>query len=215
MVSGQLDGVPGEFEIDTGSRGALTVMHPFAVTNGLIDKYHATRSVTAGYGVGGPSKVLLARASKLTLGALTIDSPVTEFAIDTGGAAAAARTAGNIGGDLLKRFTVTLDYAHQTMWLQPNALSSQPEVFDRSGLWIMRAKGGGIQVADVAPDSAAAKAGLVIGDEIVSVNDKLAKEVPLYALREDLKGAVGTRFKLQVKGKSGERSVALTLANQV
>jgi C-terminal processing protease CtpA/Prc len=79
----------------------------------------------------------------------------------------------------------------------------------------MRAKSGGIEVADVAPDSAAAKAGLVIGDEIVSVNDKPAKQVPLYALREDLKGAVGTRFKLQVKGKTGERSVALTLANQV
>jgi hypothetical protein len=215
MVAGQLDGIPGEFEIDTGSRGALTVMHPFAASNGLVDKYHATRSVTAGYGVGGPSKVLLARASKLTLGSVTIDSPVTEFVIDTGGAAAAARTAGNIGGDLLKRFTVTLDYAHQTMWLQPNALSSQPEVFDRSGLWILRAKSGGIQVADVAPDSAAAQAGLVTGDEIVSVNDKPAKEVPLYALREDLKGAVGTRFKLQVKGKTGERSVALTLANQV
>ena len=215
MVAGQLDGVPGEFEIDTGSRGALTVMHPFAASNGLVDKYHATRSVTAGYGVGGPSKVLLARASKLTLGSVTIDSPVTEFAIDSGGAAAAARTAGNIGGDLLKRFTVTLDYAHQTMWLQPNPLSSQPEVFDRSGLWILRAKSGGIEVADVAPDSAAAKAGLVTGDEIVSVNDKPAKEVPLYTLREDLKGAVGTRFKLQVKGKTGERSVALTLANQV
>ena len=215
MVSAQLDGFPGEFEIDTGSRGALTVMHPFAAANGLVDKYHATRSVTAGYGVGGPSKVLLARASKLTIGSLTIASPVTEFVVDTGGAAAAARTAGNIGGDLLKRFTVTLDYAHQTMWLQPNALSSQPEVFDRSGLWIMRAKSGGIEVADVAPDSAAAQAGLVIGDEIVSVNDEPAKQVPLYALREDLKGAVGTRFKLQVKGKTGERSVALTLANQV
>jgi len=47
---------------DTGSRGALTVMQPFAVSNGLIDKYHAIRSATVGYGVGGPSKALLARA---------------------------------------------------------------------------------------------------------------------------------------------------------
>jgi membrane-associated protease RseP (regulator of RpoE activity) len=215
MVSGSLDGFTGEFEVDTGARGALTVMHPFAAAHDLVEKYHATRSVTAGYGAGGPSKALLARASKLTVGSVTIDAPVTEFVIDKGGAAEAARTAGNIGGDLLKRFTLTLDYAHQKMWLEPNELSSQPEVFDRSGLWISRAKDGGIEIADVADESAAAKAGLTVGDEIVAVNGKPAKDVTLYGLREEFKGAVGTRFNLHVRSKGGERNVALTLVDQV
>lgn len=215
MITGALDGFAGEFELDTGSRGALTVMQPFAVAHGLIEKYHATRRVTVGYGVGGPSKALLARAGKLTLGSVTIDAPVAEIVTDTGGAAKAARTAGNIGGDLLKRFTVTLDYAHQTLWLEPNPLASQREVFDRSGLWIARAKDGGIDVADVATESAAAGIGLAVGDEIVSVNGKAAKDVPLYELREELKGAVGTQFTLAVKGKKGARTLTLTLADQV
>jgi len=215
MLAGTLDGAAGEFELDTGSRGALTVMHPFAEANGLIGKYKATRSATVGYGVGGPSKALLARAGKLTIGPVTIDAPVAEIVTDKGGAAEAARTAGNIGGDLLKRFTVTLDYAHQTLWLQPNKLASQPEVFDRAGLWIARAADGSIEVADVSTEGAASAIGLVTGDEIVKVNGKPAKEVALYELREQFKGATGTKFTLAVKGKDGERSLTLTLADQV
>lgn len=219
MVAGALDGFAGEFEIDTGSRGALTVMAPFAAAHGLINLYQANRSVTVGYGIGGPTKATLARARKLSIGAVTIDAPVIEIATDKGGAAEAARTAGNIGGDLLKRFTLTLDYAHQKLWLQPNALAVQREVFDRSGLWIARAKDGGIKVADVATESAAAVSGLAVGDEIVSVNGKSAKDVALYDLREEFKGPIGTRFTLRVQGRQGdaqaERTVVLTLADQV
>jgi hypothetical protein len=215
MVAGTIDGHAGEFEIDTGSRGALTLMHPFAAANGLVDRYHATRMATVGYGVGGPSKALLARGGELNIGGTTITAPVAELATDTSGAAAQTHTAGNIGGDILKRFTVTLDYAHQLMWLQPNELAREREVFDRSGVWIARAKDGGIEVADVSAESAAAKSGISLGDEILAVNGKPTRDVALYDLREEFKGAAGTPFKLKVKGKQGEREITLRLADQV
>jgi hypothetical protein len=215
MLAGALDGFDGEFELDTGSRGALTVMRPFAEAHGLVAKYRATRLATTGYGVGGPSKALLARAGRLTIGPVSIETPVTEISTDKGGVAQSARIAGNIGGDLLKRFTVTLDYAHRTLWLQPNALAARPEVFDRSGLWIARAPDLGIEVADVATQSPAAAAGLTPGDEIVSVNGKPAEGVALYDLRERFKGAVGERFVLRVRSKGAERTVTLVLADQV
>jgi len=215
MVAGTLDGFAGEFEIDTGSRGALTVMRAFAQTNGLVEKYHASRKATVGYGVGGPSKALLARAGKLTLGPVAIEAPVTELIMDKGGAANAARTAGNIGGDLLKQFTVTLDYAHQTIWLQPNQLAGKLQAFDRSGLWISRAENGDITVADVADQSAAAGIGLAAGDQIISINGKAAKDTALYDLREEFKSTPGTQFILGVKGKGGERTLTLKLADQV
>jgi len=215
MVAGTLDGLPGEFEIDTGSRGSLTVMHTFAQANDLVEKYHASRKVTVGYGTGGPSKALLARAGKLTLGPIAIEAPVTELNVDKGGAANATHTAGNIGGDLLKQFTVTLDYAHQTIWLQPNQLANKAQAFDRSGMWLSRAENGDIAVADVADQSAAAGIGLAAGDEIVSVNGKPAKDTALYDLREEFKGSPGTNFILEVKGKNGERTLTLKLADQV
>jgi membrane-associated protease RseP (regulator of RpoE activity) len=215
MVAGTIDGFSGEFEIDTGSRGALTVMAPFAAAHDLIGRYHADHSATVGYGVGGPSRALLARAERLSLGGVSVDAPVTEIVTDKGGAAEAARTAGNIGGDILKRFTLTLDYAHQTLWLEPNALANQREVFDRSGLWIARAKDGAIAVGDVVAGSAAARAGLAVGDEITAVNGKSAADVALYDLREEFKGAAGTRFTLRIRTKQGDSSVILTLADQI
>jgi len=190
-------------------------MAPFAAQHDLIGRYRASRSATVGYGVGGPSKALLARASRLDIAGVTIDAPVTEIVTDKGGAAAAARTAGNIGGDILKRFTVTLDYAHQKLWLEPNALAKQREVFDRSGIWIARASDGAISVGDIVAGSAAAASGLSVGDEILSVNGKRAKEITLYDLREQFKGEVGTQFTLRIKGRLGERTVALALADQV
>jgi len=215
MISGSVDGFAGEFELDTGSRGALTVMAPFAAQHDLVKRYGATRSATVGYGVGGPSKALLARAVKLDLAGVTVDAPITEIITDKGGAAEAARTAGNIGGDILKRFTVVLDYAHQKLWLEPNALNMQRETFDRSGLWIGRAADGGISVIDVVAGSAAATSGIQVGDEILSVNGKNAKDVALYELRDQFKDAVGTRFTLHIKSKHGERTAALALADQV
>ncbi len=64
-------------------------------------------------------------------------------------------------------------------------------------------------------ESPAAKSGLAIGDEVVSVNGKPAKNTPLYELREEFKGAIGTKFDLVVQGKAGRKDVVLVLADQV
>jgi hypothetical protein len=212
MVSGELDGVAGEFEIDTGSRSALTLMAPFAKNNGLIEKYHATHSAIVGYGVGGPSRALLARAGDLTVGGLTIYGPVTAIVTDKGGAAEATRTAGNIGGDLLRRFTVTLDYAKQLLWLEPNAMAYQSDVFDRSGLWILREKDGRTMIMDVTTNSPAAQAGLLANEEIVAVDGRAVSHIPIDDLREQFKGAVGRQVSLLIRSRSGRRSVIITLA---
>jgi hypothetical protein len=39
--------------------------------------------------------------------------------------------------------------------------------------------------------------------------------VALPELREEFKSAVGTAFKLRVKGKSGERTLSVALADQI
>jgi hypothetical protein len=214
MLEGTLDGVAGEFELDTGSRGALTLMRPFATANGLIEKYHALPSAAMGYGAGGISKTLAGRAGQLVVGPITIEAPAVQILVDAAGAGAAARTAGNIGGALLKRFTVTLDYAHGRAWLEPNALASRTDVFDRSGLQLARAEDGCFTIAEVAAGSAAAAIGLEAGDEITSVNSQAAPSLDLDELREQLKGPAGMKFTLTVTGDVGDRSLILILADQ-
>ena len=108
----------------------------------------------------------------------------------------------------MKRFTLTLDYAHQKLWLQPNPLSAQREVFDRSGLWIARAKDGAIDVADVTAQGAAAASGLAVGDEIVSVNGKSSQNIELYDLRDEFKGGGRHPIHIACEGRRRHRQGA-------
>ena len=215
MISATLDGIPGEYELDTGSRAPLTLMIPFVKAHGLTDKYHAVNKGTVGYGVGGPSVALLGRAGKLVIGSATIDAPVVEISADKAGGGQETHMAGNIGGDLLKQFTVTLDYTNRLAWFQPNEANGKPDVFDRSGLWINRAKDGAIEVGDVTTKSAADKLGLKVGDVIESINGKPAKDFLIPDLREQFKGAPGTSFALSIKHAGSPKSVTLVLADQV
>jgi membrane-associated protease RseP (regulator of RpoE activity) len=217
MVEATVDGIPGEFEIDTGARSALTVMGPFAEANNLAQRYHATRSATAGYGVGGPARELLARAGELKIGSITIKDPVTLIAGGKRGAGAAARTAGNIGGDLLRRFTLTLDYGHQLLYLQPNPAFATADLFDRSGLWLMREPDGTDSIADVTAGSGGETAGLKPGDRIVAVDGTKTADIPLSDLRDRLKGDPGTRLTLSVlhEGAAAPQDVVLTLSDLI
>ena len=216
MVEASVDGVSGEFEIDTGARSALTVMGPFAEANHLIERYHATRTATAGYGMGGPAKELLARAGELKIGSIVLKQPVTLIAGGKRGVGAAARTAGNIGGDLLRRFTLTLDYGHQTLYLQPNAAFDTADLFDRSGLWLMHEPDGDVSIADVTAGSGGEAAGLKIGDHIVAVDGARTADIQLSDLRDRLKGTPGTKLTLSVVHDGGEpHDVSLTLGDLI
>src|SRR5665213_3503261 len=55
-VEGSLDGIAGLFEVDAGSRASLTLTEPFAETNQLADKYHATAEIVIGAGIAGPAR---------------------------------------------------------------------------------------------------------------------------------------------------------------
>ena len=215
IVSAEVDGIAGQFELDTGARTGLMIMAPFAKKHGFSNRYTATPETTVSYGVGGPSRARLTRVGTLKIAGAVIKAPVAELTTGTSGDAASSHIAGNIGGDLLKRFRVTFDYAHQHLWLEPNALNAAPEQFDRSGLWLSRAPDGGFAVGDVAPGSAGQSAGIEAGDEIIAVNGTPSSELRLYELREAFEHAPGTRFMIRVKHGTRIVTRQLVLANRV
>jgi hypothetical protein len=215
IVSAEVDGIAGQFELDTGARTGLMIMAPFAKKHGFWNRYAATPESTVSYGVGGPSRARLARIGTLEIAGTVINSPVAELATGTSGDSASNHIAGNIGGDILQRFRVTFDYAHQRLWLEPNALNAAPEQFDRSGLWLSRAPDGDFAVGDVAPGSAAQSAGIEAGDEIIAVNGTPSSGLRLYELREAFERAPGTKFMLRVKHGTRIVTRQLVLANRV
>jgi C-terminal processing protease CtpA/Prc len=121
----------------------------------------------------------------------------------------------NIGGAVWKRFTMTLDYDNLTMTLTPNASFDAPDSWDRSGLFLVHT-GSSIVIIDARPGTPAAKAGLVKGDAIDSIDGTPVASLTLKAVREALSAAPGTVVHLVVRTKSGATStVNITLADYV
>jgi S1-C subfamily serine protease len=110
---------------------------------------------------------------------------VLRLPVDNGGALAIRHVAGNIGGEILRRFTVSFDYARRVVHLSPNEAAGRPFSVDRSGLWVNRHPRGAI-VGAVMAASPAQEAGLHVDDVIVDIDGEPVSTVGLSALRNRL-----------------------------
>jgi hypothetical protein len=223
QIEGKIDGMPGLFTIDTGSRSTLDLNAPFVAAHGLLAKYPKAIEATTGWGVGGAAKSRITRMGKLELGtgpagtgSVTVENLVTGFSLQKKGAMAKSNLAGNIGGGLLKRFDVTFDYGKQVMYLKPNSNAKIRDAYDRAGLWLLTDPEG-LRVKDVTAGGPAAKAGLKVEDLILAVDGKKATEIPLPDLRIRLANdPEGTKVELTVRGKDGKvRAVRVVLRDLV
>ena len=215
IVQGRLDGVPARISVDTGSRASLTLHAPFAREHGLVAKYAAIPDSVVGWGVGGPSRGRIARFGTLELGDLTISGVAGDIYTGDKGAFASPDLGGNLGGGVLRRFTVAFDYGAKTMYLAPNDAFAKPDDVDRSGLWLLGADGA-LEVADVAADSAAQRAGLRAGDRIVAVDGAKVASDALPALRQRLRESpVGTKIAIDYLRAGKAARARLVLADRI
>jgi len=212
IVEGSYAGIPGKFQIDTGSRSSLTLDAPFVAANHL----DAAKGVDAveGWGVGGPSRSHVVRGDALKVGdAISVAHPVVGMATDKKGSFADPTISGNIGGGVLKRYVVTFDYANNTMYVKPTTGPvTDLDTYDRAGSWF-NIEGDDFKVIDVTKGGPADQAGLKPGDLIAAIDGTPAKDLHLYAvrlrLRDDAPGTV-VDFRL----KDG-RDLKVTLRDQI
>ncbi|MBS0456857.1 MAG: aspartyl protease family protein [Proteobacteria bacterium] len=215
IVTGTLDGLPMRMSVDTGSRSSLTLHSPFVRAHDLIARYHAAPESVNGWGVGGAARSRPARFGTLTIGDVRIDGVAGDMTIGNTGGFTDPNLTGNLGGGVLKRFDVAFDYAHQTMYLKPNASADAPDVFDRSGLWLLT-DGDALDVVDVAQNSAAQQAGMKVGDRIVSIGGKPVGAHTLADWRQILcVTPARTRLALDYLRGGKQQSVALVLADRI
>jgi hypothetical protein len=205
-------GIATSCVIDTGSRLSLSVLEPFIADHPAVVPPDATAVGADGFGIGGAARGRLGRTT-LELGGFTVPDVVTDLSVQTRGAFAVRSHGGNIGAGVLKRFTVTFDYAHRTMTLEPNAHFADRDVYDRSGAFLID-RGGTVEVIDVRPGTPAADAGVVAGDAIATVDGTRAPG--LSGVRERFLGPPGTPVVLGLTGRGGApRTVTLVLRDYV
>ncbi len=171
--------VHGLFLVDTGSNRALHVNQPFAAAHDLLAAFGDARTMqSSGEGVGGRVTFTDVRAARVEIGGRVLRQPVVSIASAIDGLGENIG-AGLIGNDILRRFTLTLDYRSARIRLKPNAHYGDPYDIDMSGLQLATETNAFdvIHVRAVRPDSPAAVAGIKAGDDLVSIDGRMARDL--------------------------------------
>jgi hypothetical protein len=183
-VTGQ-DTITDHFLIDSGSIRVLQINKPFADAHQILTSLPKANMAegVGGAGVAGDTRFIDARISSLRLGGYAISRPVVSISQDVEGFGASA-DGGVIGGELLRRFTVTLDYQSKRILLKSNAQFTEPYETDMSGLELVTRADDfkAIQIKRVRSHFPADEAGLRAGDTLIAVNGHPATELGLNKL---------------------------------
>jgi C-terminal processing protease CtpA/Prc len=119
----------------------------------------------------------------------------------------------NLGAGILSRFDVVFDYPGHRLGLIPNARFAEREEPDRMGVLAIPQKGS-IKIAKMDPEGSAAKAGILVGDEIVKVDQTEITEQSFVSLREMFRKPAGTILKLTIRRDDREMAVSVTLIDR-
>lgn len=185
VIDGTLDGKPGVFGIDTGNSGRLLIFPQWLERHGLIDRYRKGYALVGGGGVGGPFVSRLSHVQSLGIGSLVVHGHIAQLTPPDAGATANVSEAGNIGQDVLSRFIVQMDYRRALMTLAPREVAATPGNAD-PGLRAGRKpdQPDRFVVSAVVAGGPAAKAGIRVGDAILTVNGVTAARLGGWGLRD-------------------------------
>jgi len=214
-VACRIDDVPGTCTMDTGSRLNVTIVKPFADAHPAVVPSALTANSVDGYGIGNAAYGRLGRLGSIAFGTLAVQNVITDFSTQEHGAFADSSIAANVGGGILRRFTLTFDYGRRQLALRPNASFALPDSGDRSGLFLIT-RDGAIVVFDVRTGTPSALAGVTKDDVIVSVNGRRYQATELPDVRALLSGPAGNAVQLELADKSGATHVVrVVLADYV
>lgn len=214
-VDGDIDGIPGKFTLDTGSRSTLDLSTPFVQKHNLVARFGAKYQGVTGWGVGGPVRSWIVRAKRFAMGGAVVDQPVVELSQTKSGAMSDAYVAGNVGAGVLAKFNIVWDYPRHQVFFAKNRNYEKRDVFDRAGFWANE-NGNTFEVIDVIAGAPAEAAGLKLGDRILVVNGKKAvSALPLPDLRLLKKAPPGTNLILDVDRKGQRLTINILLKDLI
>lgn len=182
--------LPALLHLDTGFGGTLSLNGRFVAQQNLLARAGPTLAAVM-RGVGGAGEARLARIDRLRFGPIAAERPIVSLFLIQG-AGVRAESAGRIGGELLRRYRVTIDYAARTVRFVPGTGAGAPFEADMSGVSFLQAPDGGFVAAGVAEGTAAAEAGVRAGDRLLALDGRPAAGMSLEAVRAALRedGAV-------------------------
>lgn len=122
------------------------------------------------------------------------------------------KLAGIIGGDLLRRFNIVLDYPHKQIFFEANSHLKDYDEEDKSGIAVI-ARGPGLktfEVVHVVPGTPAAAGGVHVGDIIAGINEEPAADMTLASVR-DMFRQVGHTYKILLQRGDQTKQVSIQM----
>ena len=188
-----------KFTLDTGAGGTV-ISAPLVSAHDLARHVVATmpvpRSAPLADGVNGiVFDTVTARIDAIRIGPYDLKRPLVALSRDTQGTFAMAEVGVNLGGNVLRRFKVIVDYPRQRVILEPNARLHDPFPADASGL-VLTATGDDFKtfiVHGVVPKSPADEAGFRDDDVITAIDGEPATTYALWQIQDLFKDASRAR----------------------
>jgi C-terminal processing protease CtpA/Prc len=126
---------------------------------------------------------------------------------------------GSIGGEILRRFEVIIDYPHQKLYLKPNRYLKDPIYYNRAGLEIVAPMPDFpyFLVGQIERGSPADLAGLKPQDQLVSINGAPVSEYSLGEIQLFFRKRAGTKVWVSFRreGQAEVQRVRLVLRNPI
>ncbi|ARS35078.1 aspartyl protease family protein [Pontibacter actiniarum] len=186
--------------VDTGASHSLSLYLP---THKQLSLPPKVVEAYLGRGLSGDIHGKIGRLKAFKLGRHELQNLTTSYPDEEGIRLAlnVADRNGNLGSDILKRFTVIFDYPHKRMMLLPNHRYKEPFSYNMAGFEVSTPLPGTnfYIVSNVVDNSAAKRVGVKSGDQLLSINGRDCRELPLQELLELLESRPGRKLRLRLK----------------
>jgi hypothetical protein len=207
MVPANLDGVDTWLELTSSYGDSVLFGAGSPAAQALAQKNPAgADGFTLGLQYGVPERIL--RVGTMTVestGAQGVLIHLAQFPADS---VLNRRQAGWIGTGFLRRFTVSVDFPGNTLYLEPGPALGEPDLCNATGLYVVKS-GGRVVVQQVVKGSPAEKAGLQVGDTLTAINDYPAEQVVFDRLYGFLYLAADGSVRLKAQREGTELEVTL------
>jgi hypothetical protein len=166
------------FYFDTGAGLCFLMSEQFARDSAVL-LGRRKPVITQAQGMGGKLQMRLTLVKEVKIGPYRFHQVPTYLYEDTYNVTSFPFTGGLIGNDLLRRFNMIFNYPKREIHLLPNSRFNEKFDYAYTGLGIYYEEGK-IVVGDVIEGSPAAKAKIMVGDELFSVGNNLSHNIMTY-----------------------------------
>jgi len=194
--------------LDTGASTALMLTRTFVDKNGV--EVDGGIETAMGLGVGGATRERTGRIARLDFAGFAFDRPIALLSRVTKGALGDGAVDGILGGEILRRFTLHIDYKRKQLLLTPNAALGDPIDIDMTGaLFESRDETfTSLVVHTVLESSPAAEAGIRVGDQLRAIDGRAVTPAQLDEIRRMFKQPERT-YTLTLVRDGAERTITI------